>query len=142
MTKALLLPIAIVALTFTKVAIATDNGNATRVEDWDTLLALSKAKVPEVAIEADSTEALSEQLDGLVRAAGLGERIRFNFDRTQEEAGNPDGAAVKQKHAALALTLVIMEEIDLLTIVRYVSELGGMTFDVKKGEIAFRLKFC
>jgi len=109
--------------------------NPVRIFDWDTLKLLLSTKVEKVRIKADSPEKLIAQLDAACRGVKGAENIRFAFNRPLWERPLSDGTTGTIR---VTVELGPLENVDLLTLIRYVSELNGMTFSVKKNEIVFR----
>ncbi len=108
--------------------------NPARVFDWDTLKLLLSTKIEKVKIDADSPEKLISQLEKAVHGIKGAQEIRFGFKRELWEQPHTDGTIGK-------ITVNVrleLENTDLLDLLRYVSEINGMAFSVKKGEIVFR----
>ena len=111
--------------------------NPARIFDWDTLKVLLATKVEKVNIDADSPEKLIAQLETVFRGAKGAENIRFSFNRPLWEHPFTDGTIGK---LGVSVKLGPLENVDLLTLIRYVSDLNDMTFSIKKNEIIFRPK--
>ena len=108
--------------------------NPARIFDWETLSLLLSKRAPVVKIEAKSPEALVAQLEAIFDGVEGAEAIRFTFKRQLWEKPLSDGTIGKIE---VDVRLDVADR-DLLTVIRYVSELSLMTFSVKKGEIVFR----
>lgn len=108
--------------------------NPVRIFDWETLKFLLSTKVEKAKIKADSPEKLIAQLNDIFHGVKGAESIRFAFNRPLWEKPLSDGTVGK-----IGVNVELeLESVDLLSLIRHVSELNGMTFSVKKSEILFR----
>lgn len=111
-----------------------ETNNPVRIFDWDTLMLLQSMKVNRVSINADSAQKLISQLEKSLPDIPAAKMLSFRFERALWERLLSDGTTGKI-HVSVKLEL---GSLDMLSVIRYVSELNGMTFSVKKGEVIFR----
>jgi hypothetical protein len=112
----------------------TETVNCVRIFDWDTLTLLMNTKVPKVNIHAKSGEDLLSQINTALKDIKEIQDLKIDYQRELWEVKRSDGTTGKIS-ANVELKL---ENVSLLTLIRYICDSNKMTFSVKKGKVLFR----
>ncbi len=113
-----------------------DSWNPVRIYSLETLDLLRTIKVKAVKIDAATHDELIAQVKKAIHGVKGADKIRFTFHPDLWTAGT-DATTGKIK-VMVRMNVPEGDIPDLLTLIRWVSELSQMTFSVKENEIVFR----